>query len=267
MNELRIKIDNLTKNISKKTTLANKVIENYEAYYNIANNIINSFERKYNYYYIFNNINNIIEYNGKIIKDIDKILNETNFENKNKYISEIHQKMIIDNEFILKYKLGKVGILSIFGEPFVAKNKNNFKLLINGENYELSPILKIIDLETGESSNKIIKSENYNEYDAEIISEGPEIRMKIEETLEIRLSQIKTVKDISYMLSGCTILESIEYSNWDTNNIVNMASLFDECNSLTSLLDISKWNTSNVIFMNNMLSKCDSLTFIPDISK
>ena len=58
------------------------------------------------------------------------------FEKKNKYLSEIHQKMNIDNEFILKYKLGEVGILRIFGEPFVAKNKNNFNILINGENYK-----------------------------------------------------------------------------------------------------------------------------------
>ena len=62
------------------------------------------------------------------------------------YISEIYQKMIIDNEIILKYRLEKVGILRIFGDPFVAKNKNNFNMLINGEKYELSPTIKIIDI-------------------------------------------------------------------------------------------------------------------------
>ena len=88
---------------------------------------------------------------------IDKILIEKNAENENKYLSEIKQKMIIDNEFILKYKLGEVGILRIFGEPFVAKNKNNFNMLINGETYKLSSTIKIIDIETGKSSNNIIK--------------------------------------------------------------------------------------------------------------
>ena len=58
-----------------------------------------------------------------MIKDIDKILNEKNIENKNKYLSEIHKKMFINNEFLLVYKLGKVGILRIFGKPFVTKNK------------------------------------------------------------------------------------------------------------------------------------------------
>ena len=128
MKELRIKIDDLTKKISKKTTIINNAIKNYEEYYNVVNNIINSFERKNMNFYILNNINNIIEYNKKIIKDIDKILNEKDEENKNKFLSKIHQKMFINNEFILKYKLGKVGILRIFGEPFVAKNKNNFNM-------------------------------------------------------------------------------------------------------------------------------------------
>ena len=80
-----------------------------------------------------------------------------NPENINNYISEIYQKMIFDTELILHYKLGDVGILRIFGEPFVAKNKYNFKLIINGKNYELSSIIKIIDIETGKKSNKVIK--------------------------------------------------------------------------------------------------------------
>ena len=144
-------------------------------------------------------------------------------------------------------------------------------MLINGENYELSSTIKIIvDIETGKSSNNIIKSQKKyrkDENNIEIISERPKIRMKIAETLEIRLKQIKTVKDISYMFSGCITLESIEYSKWDTNSIANMASLFNECLLLTSFPDISKWNTSNVRIMNNMFSKCYDLKKLPDISK
>jgi len=252
MNTLRIKIDDLAKKITKKTTMKNKIIEKYEEYYKVAKDIINSYKRKNMNFYILNNMNNIIEYNEKIIKDIDKILIEKNVENENKYLSEIHQKMNIDNEFILKYKLGEVGILRIFGEPFVAKNKNNFNMLINGEIYKLSSTIKIIDIETGKSSNNIIKiqkSKWEKRENIEIINEGPEIKKRIEETLEIRLRQIKTVKDISFMFSGCTNLESIEYLNFDATNIVNMASLFNECTSLISLPDISEWNTNNATNM------------------
>jgi len=76
MNELRNKIDILTKKFSEKTKIINKVLENFEVYYNLTENLINSFERKYLNYYILNSINNITEYNEKIIKDVDKILNE-----------------------------------------------------------------------------------------------------------------------------------------------------------------------------------------------
>jgi len=69
------------------------------------------------------------------------------------------------------------------------QKKKNFKLIINNENYELSSFIKIIDIETGEGSNTIINIfDPYQDDDSiEIKSEGPEIKMKIEETLEIRL--------------------------------------------------------------------------------
>jgi len=66
-------------------------------------------------------ISNISKYNEKIIEDLDQILNEDNIKIKNNYVSEIYEKMNIHSEFSLKYKLGKVGILRIFGEPFVKK--------------------------------------------------------------------------------------------------------------------------------------------------
>ena len=46
-----------------------------------------------------------------------------------------------------------------------------------------------------------------------------------------------------------------------------MNSMFNECNSLTSLPDISKWNTSKVIYIFNMFCGCKSLSSLPDISK
>ena len=69
------------------------------------------------------------------------------------------------------------------------------------------------------------------------------------------------------MFSGCTTLLSIEYSNLDTSNIVNMTCLFNSCKLLTSIPDISKWNTSNVCIMKNMFSGCHNLEKLPDISK
>ena len=270
MNELRIKIDNLKKKTSKNTSI-NYVIKDFEIYFNIANSIINSLDRKNINFYTLNNINNIIEYNGKIIKDINKILNEE--VEIDKFIYEIEERMLICDVFILKYKIGKVGILRIFSKPFVAKNINKFFMKINKKNYDLSSTVKIIDIETGKTSNKIIKSQqtngkiDENEDNIEIINEGPEISMKIKEELEIRLIQIKTVKDLSFMFSGCTNLVKIENSNWDTSNVTDMSGIFNGCSSLTTLPDISKWNTNNVTNMEAIFNNCSSLTSLPDISK
>ena len=65
--------------------------------------------------------------------------------------------MIFQNEFTLKYSLGSAGILRIFGEPFVNKNKNNFQMVINNKIYKLTSILNIRDIETGEYINQIIE--------------------------------------------------------------------------------------------------------------
>ena len=62
------------------------------------------------------------------------------------------------------------------------------------------------------------------------------------------------------MFRGCSSVSSLpDISKWNTNNIIDMNSLFFGCSSLSSLPDISKWNTSNVNDMNCMFYKCSNL--------
>ena len=56
----------------------------------------------------------------------------------------------------------------------------------------------------------------------------------------------------------------MDISNFDTRNVENMESLFDECRSLTSL-DLSKFNTNNVVNMNYIFANCYNLAYL-DIS-
>ena len=43
------------------------------------------------------------------------------------------------------------------------------------------------------------------------------------------------------IFSCCELLQTLpDLSKWDTSNINDMGSMFEECNSLTSLPDISK---------------------------
>jgi len=98
INELRIKIDNLKKEINDIINKFNKIINNLEIYYDINNNITNNYNIKNKNYEILMNLNNIYKNNELIIKDINQIINEKNIENKIKYIFNIYNKMITKKE-------------------------------------------------------------------------------------------------------------------------------------------------------------------------
>ena len=141
------------------------------------------------------------------------------------------------NEIIIKYKIGKENKIRIFGDEFVKNNKASFQMIINDKNYNLDSFYNI-------------KNEKENEI------------------LKIKLKQIKSVSNLSYMFSNCLALSELpDISNFDTNYINNMEYMFNECSNLSSLPDISKWNTNNVTNMKAMFQKCSSLTTLPDISK
>ena len=70
-----------------------KIIDNIEIYYKITNNFMNNYNIRNKNYILLMNINNINDYNKKIIKDIDNIINENIIENKFVYISDIYEKM------------------------------------------------------------------------------------------------------------------------------------------------------------------------------
>ena len=60
------------------------------------------------------------------------------------------------------------------------------------------------------------------------------------------------------MFSGCEGLISLNLSNFNTSNVVNMQAMFSYCSSLVSL-DLSSFDTSNVVDMRGMFSSCGSL--------
>ena len=55
------------------------------------------------------------------------------------------------------------------------------------------------------------------------------------------------------MFYNCSKLNSLNLSNFNTNNVTNMSSMFYDCSSLTSL-NLSNFNTNNVTNMENMFS-------------
>ena len=59
-------------------------------------------------------------------------------------------------------------------------------------------------------------------------------------------------------------MTSIEFGNFNTNNVVSMRRMFSQCISLTSL-DLSDFETENLIKFDGMFNGCKKLEYI-DIS-
>ena len=138
------------------------------------------------------------------------------------------------------YKINKkIDTIKILGEMFVSNNKNNCKLIINGNEYDL---IGVID---------------YKKY---LIDEKDEL-------LIIYLKGVSNITDASNMFSGCDPLESLDASKWDTRNVKKMDYMFFNCASLKSILGLSKWDTKNVKNMEYMFFGCASLQSLPGISK
>lgn len=73
------------------------------------------------------------------------------------------------------------------------------------------------------------------------------------------LKLFDNVMNMGSMFSECDSLTNLDLSNLDTSNVLNMSEMFWGCSNLTSL-DLSNFNTSNVFVMGAMFSNCTNLT-------
>ena len=73
------------------------------------------------------------------------------------------------------------------------------------------------------------------------------------------------VTNMQSMFNNCSGLTTLDVSEWDTGNVTTMIQMFTGCSSLTTL-DISNWNTSKVTNMSFMFTRCSNLTTL-DVSK
>ena len=62
---------------------------------------------------------------------------------------------------------------------------------------------------------------------------------------------------MSYMFSGCSSIEEINLSNFNTNNVTNMCCMFYDCTSLKEL-NINYFNYNNETYMKSMFSGCSN---------
>ena len=53
------------------------------------------------------------------------------------------------------------------------------------------------------------------------------------------------------MFDGCTSLEEVDVSGFNTQEVINMCAMFQNCSTIKSLA-VNNWNTSKVINMSYM---------------
>ena len=210
-----------------------------------------------------NNKDNIIKENEKV--EINKIIiNDNNNINENKELNNNDENI---DEITIKYKIEDIKYskdIKIFGKDFVENNKSICKIIINGNEFELSENINIniIQLKNNKFEIKLkgiknITNMSYMFKNCSSLSSLPDISKW----------NTQNVTDMSFMFCDCSFLSSLpDISIWNTQNVTNMSSMFKYCSSLSSLPDISKWNTQNVTYMNSMLENCSSLSSLPDIS-
>ena len=58
---------------------------------------------------------------------------------------------------------------------------------------------------------------------------------------------------------NCINLNSIDFTNFDTSNIIDMSYMFNECHELKEIKGINKFNTSKVTTMRRMFQECNKL--------
>ena len=236
-NDFISKLDGCKKEIQSLISILKQVYINIDAYYNICNNIIKRYDIKHKNYQLVMSLNNLNKFNQSISSEIDTILNDSKIENKFKVLYEMSKKMNISKQLSIKYKIGKKKKIRIFGDEFVKNNKDNAKIIFDDKEYDLNSLFDLRD----------IKIQN--------------------NFLEIKLKEINTITDLSYMFNECSSLISLpEESILNNSNITNLKYLFNKCLSLEKLPDLSKMKTNNVEDISYMFNNCSSLKILPDIS-
>ena len=257
MKDIRKQIDIFKEKTNEKTK-SDIIIENLEEYYKIIKKINDNYIKnsKRNYENI-KNIKEIIDNNKIIINDIKKI------NNYNKYtdIIDIYNKInnINYNYSKIIYKINKNNDnIRILGKEFIKNNKDKIKLEIEGKEYELMENYKINDNNIIEI--KIKEIENVTNFSYMFCG------CSSLEYLDLSFFDTQNVTNFSYMFCGCSSLTNINLSFFNTINATNMSCMFSWCSSLSHISDISIWNTNNVTNMNSMFCGCSSLLQLPDIS-
>ena len=200
------------------------------------NNIISQLK---NINILINNINEDIEKNNNKLSIIK--LNDNNNIKTNNNNKDNKKEEIMKNEITCIYNKQKdeINLLHDYSEDIKDWSEEIKKSYIEGKN-------------------------NINENNIDIYINDKKIKFsykyKSNEKGNIQVKFIfnKLLTSTNHMFSGCSSLQSINLSSFNTTNVKNMSFMFFKCSSLQSI-DLSSFNTTNVKNMTLMFYECSSL--------
>ena len=243
-NEIKILkeyIDKLNKDISNIINKLKEVLNTLEIDYNLSN--INNENINYEKY---QNINEFIKFNNIVIKDIKEIISDNDLENKFKKIIIMHIKMNSNIEYN-NYIIGEIYIK----EENINKNiriinsfeqcKRDNKWNDNKEDYK-------------KENEKEIKEKCIIEINNDKIPFSYFYKFREKGNYIIKYSFKKNLNKINHMFYKCTSLKTIDMSNFNSNDVINMGQIFLGCIFLTKII-LTNLNTQNVIDFNYMFSE------------
>ena len=79
--------------------------------------------------------------------------------------------------------------------------------------------------------------------------------------IKVKFILNKLLTSTTYMFYGCSSLQSIDLSSFNSTKINDMSCMFNGCSSLQSI-NLSSFNTTNVKYMDYMFHNCSSLKSI-----
>ena len=230
----------------KNNNINNKINNNKNN--NINNNINNSINNKYKNNNINNKDNNISNNNFH-----NNTINNKNNTNKliNNFIKNSDVNKINNITINKKQKLpNEINIIVNVGE--IDKNEDKFRNIYFMENNSYR--------EENEQQNNDIN--NLNDKNTEIFIDDKKMKLfnKYFIPTKVGLHKIKIkfknkIKDCSYMFRGCGNIISIDFSSFDSSEVISMKQMFSICYGLQEV-NLNNLNVKNVKDMSYMFNKC-----------
>ena len=253
------------------------VINTFELYYKISNEIINSFyEMGFKNYELIKNLNEFRNQNKKFKENIINIINEKNIFEKFKILMNTEELMRINNNyisgtiFVNENNINRdIRIINSYEQMKRESGLKKYKYDIRYENErEIKEICNITIDDKPIEFTYFYKFNKAGEHRinysfSKNLTNANDLFSNCEYITGLNFSKFNSefINNMCSMFYGCKSLSNLNLSNINTQNSTNMSYMFYGCESLINL-DLSQFKTNKVIDMSCFLSGCKKLTEI-----